>query len=89
MKYTYPFVLEKDIDMHPSKAPAKLEQVMYNGRFVDKAHFRAFVYNETGQKLANSYDEYEELITSGVWFSEKNKVISAPPEEQPEDDGND
>ena len=43
-------------------------QVLYNDRWVDKKHFRAFVYNGKEQKLANSYQEYSDLISSGVWF---------------------
>ena len=60
-----------------AKKPApEIEQVMYNNRFVDKATFRAFVYNFEGEKLANSYDEYEEMITSGLWFSDRCKVLT-------------
>lgn len=43
-------------------------QFLYNDRWVDKKHFRAFVYNGKEQKLANSYDEFEKLISSGLWF---------------------
>ncbi len=47
-------------------------QVLYVGRWVDKVHFRAFVYNEKGeQKLANSHPEFESLIASGIWFESK------------------
>lgn len=52
-----------------------VDQVFYNDRYVDRATFRAFVYNFEGEKLANSYDEYEELISSGLWFSDKCKVL--------------
>lgn len=56
-------------------------QVMYLGRWVSKEHFRTFVYNEKGKRLANSYDEYESLIGSGLWFPEpqliaKKKAVS-------------
>lgn len=45
------------------------KQVMYLGRWVDKDLFRAFVYNIDGdKKLANSYYEFESLISSGIWF---------------------
>jgi hypothetical protein len=45
-------------------------QFQYLGRWVDKEHFRAFVYNEKGeQKLANSYKDYESLTASGIWFA--------------------
>ncbi len=33
-------------------------QVLYNGKWVEKKHFRAFVYNAEGQKLAKSYDDF-------------------------------
>lgn len=47
-------------------------QFQYLGRWVDKGTFRAFVYDENGeQKLANTYDEFETLTTSGIWFESK------------------
>ena len=50
-------------------------QFMYLNRWVDKATFRAFVYNEKGEhKLANSYPEYETLTGSGIWFAKKPDV---------------
>jgi hypothetical protein len=49
----------------------KKDQVLYLGRWVEKATFRTFVYNDKEQKLANSYHEFEELIASGLWFTEK------------------
>ncbi len=48
-------------------------QVLYLGRWVSREHFRAFVYNENGQYLAKSYDEYSKLISSGLWQSEPYK----------------
>ncbi len=45
-------------------------QVLYNGRWIPKAHFRAFVYNKDGQRVAESYDEYAAMISSGTWFAE-------------------
>lgn len=50
------------------------KQVYYNGRWVDKDHFRAFVYGKDEIKLANSYKEYENLIATGTWFSSKQKL---------------
>ncbi len=49
-------------------------QFLYLGRYVDKAHFRTFVFNESGQKLANSYEEFEKLISSGLWFISKEEL---------------
>lgn len=47
-------------------------QFQYLGRWVNKEHFRAFVYDEKGeQKLANSYKEFESLTSSGIWFESK------------------
>lgn len=54
-------------------------QVFYQGRWVSRAHFRAFVYNGETQKLANSYDEYVRLIESGVWFSSKEDIQPKQP----------
>ena len=44
-------------------------QFEYLGRWIDKKHFRAFVYDTNrNDKLANSHDEYESLLSSGLWF---------------------
>lgn len=48
-------------------------QVLYLGRWVSREHFRAFVYNKEGQKLAKSYEEYSQLISSGLWNAEPIK----------------
>lgn len=48
-------------------------QVLYLGRWVDRKNFRVFVYNEKDeQKLANSYDEFESLTGSGLWYASKS-----------------
>lgn len=48
------------------------DQVMYKGTWTDKKYFRAFLFNEKGEtQLANSYDEYEKMIASGVWFTDE------------------
>lgn len=49
-----------------------IAQVFYCGRWVNRNNFRVFVYNESGQKLANTYEEYLKLIESGLWFSSKD-----------------
>ncbi len=54
-------------------------QVLYQGRWVNRHHFRAFVYNTSGQKLANSYDEYVKLIEGGLWFSSLEEVQPKEP----------
>lgn len=44
------------------------EEVYYNGKAIKKALFRTFVYNEAGeQKLANSWEEFEQLKATGIW----------------------
>ena len=50
------------------------KQVLFDGRWVDKEHFTAFVYNSAGQKLAKSYDEFSEMIASGAWFASKKDM---------------
>lgn len=48
----------------------KGEPAVYLGRMVDKKHFRAFVYNASGDsKLVESWDEFEETMAAGVWFA--------------------
>lgn len=54
-------------------------QVLYQGRWVSRKNFRAFVYNATAQKLSNSYQEYSELIESSLWFSTKEEVEPKQP----------
>lgn len=43
-------------------------QFEYLGRWVDKHNFRANVYNGKEKKLAKSYEEFIDLISSGLWF---------------------
>ena len=51
------------------------DQEFYLGRWVDRKNFRAFVYNEKNEeKLADSYQEFEDLISSGLWFSSKDNI---------------
>jgi hypothetical protein len=60
--------------------------VNYMGNMVDKNSFRVFVYGANGEKkLANSWEEYQELICSGVWFTTKESaesVVSDAKEEE-------
>ena len=45
---------------------------LYCGRMVPKEGFRAYVYAIDGaQKLVNSYQEFEEVVSSGIWFPQK------------------
>jgi hypothetical protein len=52
------------------------KDILYNGRWVSRKYFRAVVYNSTGEKLANSYQEFSDLIASGTWFAEKKDIPS-------------
>ena len=51
-----------------------VEMVDYKGRCVPKKFFRAFVYSNEGQHLAESYEEYLVLIASKKWFSTKAEI---------------
>lgn len=43
---------------------------IYLGRIVDKKHFRAFIHAPDGAKrLAESWEEYEANMQSGLWFA--------------------
>lgn len=45
---------------------------IYLGRIVDKKNFRAFIYGPNGeQRLAESWEEFEANMQSGVWFATK------------------
>lgn len=58
------------------KAKEPTGQFNYLGRWVDKAYFRAFVYNVNDEtKLAENYDQFENLISSGLWFACKEDVL--------------
>ena len=57
------------------------KQILYDGRWVSREHFKAFVYNSEGQKLAKSYQEFSDLISSGVWQAVKPKPAESAPVE--------
>ena len=58
----------------------KLEaQVLYLGRWVPRIHFRAFVFNGDEKKLVNSYEEFLQLTSSGIWHAEKKNIIQEQP----------
>lgn len=55
-------------------------QVFYDGRWVPRQNFRVFVYNGAGnKKLANSYDEYTNLIGTGLWFASVDAIDDKAP----------
>jgi hypothetical protein len=51
------------------------EQVEYLGHWVEKKYFRVFVYNAVEKKLANSWEKYNEMIKSGLWFSTPEEAM--------------
>lgn len=53
------------------------QQVLYLGRWVSRSHFRAFVYNNSGSRLVESYKDFSDLISSGVWFAEEKDIQPA------------
>jgi hypothetical protein len=60
--------------LKPAMAQAQ-ECVLFDGRMVPIEGFRAFIYTPDGQsKVANSWDEYQEHISSGVWFGSKEEA---------------
>lgn len=58
----------------------KDECVMYQGRTVPMKGFRAFIYGANGiTKLINSWEEFEQHMALGIWFSNEEAVIEASP----------
>ena len=71
--------------MNSNKLIKKDNQFLYLGRWVDKEYFTAFVYDKNGnEKLAQSYKQFEDLISSGIWYASKPekdvKEMDAPKE---------
>lgn len=66
------------------------KQVMYLNRWVPREHFRAFVFkrgdDENGNnkevisKLAETFEEFEALIESGIWVDSVDKLDGPKPE---------
>jgi len=48
------------------------EYIVYNGKSVQKNHFRAFIYHIDGvnRRLVNSWDEFQKFTSSGLWSDE-------------------
>jgi len=61
------------------------KQVLYKGRWVARDSFRTFVFNSTGMKLAKSYQEFSDMISSGVWFADAKDIPSKEPAANEED----
>ena len=62
------------------------EFVEYQGRQVPRNHFRAFVYNQTGERLVNSYDEFRMHIDSKQWFETKDAIKAIKRKKVKDDD---
>lgn len=58
-------------------SPSIPTQFEYLGRWHDTKHFRAFVYSVSDQKLANNYQEFIDLVGSGLWFPTKEEAQKA------------
>lgn len=52
-------------------------QFEYLGRWVDTKNFRGFVYSKNEQKLARDYQEFTDLIGSGLWFPSREIALKA------------
>ena len=55
-----------------------VQTVMYLGRPVDKALFRAYIYGADGAtKLVNSWKEYREHMETGLWIPTSGESVTA------------
>lgn len=55
-------------------------EVIYNGKIVEKEHFRVFLYGKDDtKKLANNWADYERLKATGEWFDTLEAVEYANP----------
>lgn len=51
---------------------------IYLGRIVEKKNFRAFIYGVNGEKrLAESWEEFEANMESGVWFATLEDALAS------------
>ena len=57
------------------------EHVEYQNRMVPKQGFRVFIYSfdkeakQVIEKLVNSWEEYQQEISTGIWFSHKEQAL--------------
>lgn len=61
----------------------KVNEFCYLGRWVNKDHFRTYVYSDTEKKLAGSFKEYDDLINSGIWFDTQELALLGKPKPKP------
>jgi len=57
-------------------------QVLYNGKWVDKSLFRAFVYSKDQIKVADNWAEYESYLSQGTWFKSQEDADKFLADEQ-------
>lgn len=51
---------------------------IYLGRIVEKKNFRAFIYGPNGeQRLAESWEEFEANMQSGIWFATREDAVAS------------
>ncbi len=56
----------------------KGSNAVYLGRLVSKENFRAFIYAPNGgQRLVESWAEFEANMESGVWFATKEDALAS------------
>lgn len=59
----------------PANPGRILDDVCFQGRTVPAETFRAWMYNTNGErKMANSYEEYAVLSSTGLWFDTKEQA---------------
>ncbi len=63
----------------------------YLGKIVSKKNFRVFIYSVDGQeKLAESWDEFEKNMATGLWFptvEDANEAALSQDAKEKEDEG--
>lgn len=65
-----PYLGKRRITMSSKNHKPNIETVLYLGQQVPKKHFRAFIYDTNNiKRLANSWDEFQKLTSTGVWFA--------------------
>ena len=57
------------------------EYIDYLGRKVLKEGFRAFIYGFGIRKIANSWDEFEKHMATGLWFATEDEAVK--PKDKP------
>ncbi len=67
--------------------PEKVEYIKYRGMPFPKKHFRTTVYGANkAKKVANSWEEYQDLVATGLWFDDKKKVEQIMAAQKKEED---